>query len=343
MTIENEFDDIVIPPPPGFADIVPIHNFITSRTFPKHSSPDTNVIEYVMDEQYLIVNYLNKFHDIKYTFLMGSTPEEIEELLKLYAGDAGGQEQIKREGPQHQVTISQPFRMSVHEVTQGQFQQVLNRNPSEFKSVPSRDDTSRFPVENVRWFDAIEFCNALSQLEGLSPCYELKNPQRDAQGGITSANVTWLDSGEGYRLPTEVEWEYVCRAGTTTPFHFGTQSNGKQANVNGEFPHGTENKGPNLKRTITVGSYEKNAFGLYDMHGNVWEWCWDWRAAYYEQSPGEVAKGPLSGERRVLRGGAWNDDTGGNRCAYRDGFAPALRYHNFGFRVVCSASAAKTK
>ena len=269
------------------------------------------------------------------TFLMGSTPEEIEENLKLVGGNADWQAHIKSEGPQHQVTISQPFQMSIHEVTQGQFQQVLNRNPSSFKSVPSGDDTSRFPVENVRWFDAIEFCNALSQSEGLSPCYDLKNVERDGDGSIKSASVTWLDDGRGYRLPTEAEWEYTCRAGTTTPFHFGTQLNGKQANVNGEEPYGTTIKGPFLTRTITVGSYEKNAFGFYDMHGNVQEWCWDWHAGYYEQSPGEVMKGPVSGNLRVLRGGSLLGYCMSCRSAVRSRFNPDFRNYGLGFRVVC--------
>ncbi len=277
------------------------------------------------------------------TFLMGSTPEEIEELLKLAGGKPEWNQNIKSEGPQHPVTIGQPFRMSIHEVTQGQFQQVLNRNPSSFKTAPSGEDTSRFPVEMVRWLDAIEFCNALSQSEGLSPCYDLKNVERDGDGSIKSASVTWLDGGDGYRLPTEAEWEYACRAGTTTPFHFGTQSNGKQANVNGEEPYGTTSKGPKLGHTITVGSYARNAFGLYDMHGNVWEWCWDWSVAYYEQSPGEVMKGPLSGKERVVRGGSWSYDPGVTRSAYRGWSAPDYRNLYYGCRLVLPASGVRTR
>ena len=131
--------------------------------------------------------------------------------------------------------------MGVYEVTQGEYEKVMGVNPSSFKTV-SGQDTSRFPVEQVSWNDAVEFCQKLS-----------------AKDGVT------------YRLPTEAEWEYACRAGATTTFHFGGTLNGDKANVDGSNPYGTATKGPFLQRTTTGGSYPKNAFGLFDMHGNVWE------------------------------------------------------------------------
>jgi len=180
------------------------------------------------------------------------------------------------EYPQHRVRISQPFYMGVYEVTQQEWQTVMGSNPSHFQGDQSdvkNLDTTRFPVETVSWYDAVEFCNRLSEREGKTPCYQLSSIER-SDGAIKSAIVSFL-SGTGYRLPTEAEWEYSCRGGTTSAFHFGNVLNGTQANVDGTSPYGTSSKGPDLERTTRVGSYAGNAFGLFDMHGNVKEWCQD--------------------------------------------------------------------
>ncbi|HQU45660.1 MAG TPA: SUMF1/EgtB/PvdO family nonheme iron enzyme, partial [Pirellulales bacterium] len=209
-------------------------------------------------------------------FWMGSPESEVER---------GGGER------RHQVRITRPFYLGVYEVTQAEYKRVMGDNPSDFSSggkaavLVSGLDTRRFPVENVSWDDATDFCEKLSDRAG----------ERAA--------------GRRYRLPTEAEWEYACRAGTTTPFHFGGELSGRGANCNGNYPYGTSVKGPYLGRTTTVGSYRDraNAFGLYDMHGNVWEWCADWYdSKYYDDSAADDPQGPAAGSFRVIRGGGWD-------------------------------------
>ena len=219
---------------------------------------------------------------------------------------------------EHRVWIRKPFFLGVYEVTQAEYKRVMGTNPSYFSSAGrgkesvSGLDTSRFPVELVSWDDAAEFCRKLSSL-----------PEERA-------------ARRTYRLPTEAEWEYACRAGTTSPFHFGSQLNGEQANSDGGYPYGTTDKGPDLERTTTVGSYAPNAFSLYDMHGNVYEWCQDWYdVQYYATSPSADPKGPSSGSSRVLRGGSWGSSAWYCRSAARVRYAAGGRYDDDGFRLLC--------
>ena len=220
------------------------------------------------------------------------------------------------EGPQHLVRITRPFYFGMHQVTQEEYERVMGTNPSYFSAGGGgRDrvsgmDTRRFPVERVSWNDAVEFCRRLSALP--AEC----------------------SASRKYRLPTEAEWEYACRAGTTTAFHFGSVLNGRQANCDGNNPYGTSEKGPYLRRTTTVGSYSGNGFGLYDMHGNVWDWCADWfDEKHYANSPVDDPPGPASGSSRVLRGGSWDDYARHCRSAFRDRCAPDIRLNRLGFRL----------
>jgi len=245
---------------------------------------------------------------------------------------------------QRQVTVSS-FSMGRNAVTVGEFRRFVNatnyridteeydgglvvinedfvlKADANWKN-PYFTQGDNHPVVLVSWFDAIEYCNWLSRLEGLNPAYT-----------INGNNVTWNRNANGYRLPTEAEWEYACRAGTTTPFNTGNNITTNQANYNGNFPYNNNAKGEYRQRTTPVGSFPANAWGLHDMHGNVFEWCWDWYG-FYATGAQTNPTGAVSGENRVLRGGSWYYDGQGLRSAYRLHVIPGSRYSNIGFRVV---------
>jgi formylglycine-generating enzyme required for sulfatase activity len=210
------------------------------------------------------------------------------------------------EKPQHTVRITRPFYLGTTEVTQGQYRAITGENPSNFKG---SDD---LPVENISWNEAIAFCNKLSEREGLKPFYQFGS-------GVPSG-------GEGYRLPREAEWEYACRAGTATRFSFGDAD----ASL-GEYAWFNGNSG---SKTHPVGQKRSNAWGLFDMHGNVWEWCGDGYAAdYYKGSPTADPPGRFQAAARVIRGGSWDYYPRLCRTANRDGYAPGYRYLYLGFRL----------
>ena len=210
------------------------------------------------------------------------------------------------ESPQTQVTISKGFWMSKYEATQEAYLAVMGTNPSCFKG------DLKCPVEQVSWNDANNYCDKLND--------------RERTAGR-------LPPGYVYRLPTEAEWEYCCRAGSPTAMAFGDSLSSVQANFNGNWPYGGASKGPFLRTTSKVGSYASNAWGLYDMHGNVWEWCLDWYGAYHGGSVTDP-RGSNTGLRRVLRGGSWDYDGGSCRSADRGNDSPAYRYCGIGFRPV---------
>ncbi|GHU22904.1 hypothetical protein FACS1894172_07700 [Spirochaetia bacterium] len=223
------------------------------------------------------------------TFMMGSPAPEVNRV---------GNE------VQHKVTISRDFYMGKCEVTQKEYQEVMGTNPSHFKG-------NNLPVENVSWYDAIEYCNARSRKEGLTPAYS-----------GSGASISWNRNANGYRLPTEAEWEYACRAGTSTPYSSGSSVDSvgwDWGNSGGE--------------THPVGTKQANAWGLHDMHGNVWEWCWDWYGDYSTSSQTDPT-GAASGTNRVLRGGSWFNIARYLRSANRGYYTPTSRYYNLGFRVV---------
>jgi len=229
-------------------------------------------------------------------FMMGSR-DSVEEVTGKGSAHSG---HFTDEYPQHRVKITNGFYMGTTEVTQFQYEEIMNNNPSHFKGQNN-------PVEKVSWNDAVEFCRELSKEEGRT-----------------------------YRLPTEAEWEYACRAGTTTPFYTGETISTDQANYNGNYIYGNGIKGVYRQRTTEVGSFQPNAFGLYDMHGNVMEWCQDWYGEnYYTVSPTSDPQGPSSGSYRVLRGGSWNGDTRYCRSAFRNWTEPGNRLYNaIGFRIL---------
>ncbi len=228
------------------------------------------------------------------TFLMGAAPGD----------DAAEQD----ERPQHEVVLTRSFLIGQFEVTQEQYERVTGENPSWFRPggegadrLGSWSDTSRFPVESVSWTEAVAFCEALSALP----------EERRA--------------GRRYRLPTEAEWEYACRAGTTTRFAFGDAFRPRFANMNEV-----------RDRPVEVGSYPPNDFGLFDMHGNVLEWCHDWHSdTYYAESPRVDPLGPEQpdADHRVLRGGGWAFEAAS--CSFRDRIPTQLKGASHGFRVVC--------
>jgi eukaryotic-like serine/threonine-protein kinase len=233
------------------------------------------------------------------------------------------------EKPQHQVTI-QPFYMGKYAATQAQWKAVaqLPKIERDIDPDPSYFKGDNRPVENVLWLDVVEFCARLSQ-----------------------------KTGRNYRLPSEAQWEYACRAGTETPFHFGETITTDLANYDGNYTYANAPKGKYRQETVDVGSYPPNAFGLYEMHGNVWEWCADpWHSNYqgaptdgsvwdekendnrYQNSVDLLVMSRNDDRSRLLRGGSWYIAPRYSRSALRNYYAPDTRNYHFGFRFVCVAA-----
>jgi formylglycine-generating enzyme required for sulfatase activity len=241
-------------------------------------------------------------------FLMGSSPDDDEAL--------------SCEKPQHQVTISKPFELAIHTVTQGQYRAVTGQSPSHF------DGDDWRPVEKVSWFDAVEFCNAFSRKEQRTPFYEI----RDAKPYPMVTVPNW--NANGYRLPTEAEWEYACRAGSEMPYPFLFETApGKCAWISG-YAGG---------KTHPVGLNEPNSFGLYDMLGNVYQWCWDVYGQYQSSHAVDPCGPSQDTERneRVNRGTCCYSSSEHCRSAYRGpsgGHLAHTRHNTLGFRLAAALS-----
>ena len=231
---------------------------------------------------------------------------------------------------QHSVTLSS-FYLSKYELTQGEYQAVMGANPSTFAG-------DGLPVDSISWLDAVAYCNARSEAEGLTPVY-----------AVDGAMVTWDRSANGYRLPTEAEWEFACRAGTDTPFNTQTSISAEEANYYGHYPYEIEDNyfsqgnlttqpGQYRQTTVAVDSFLPNGNGLYNMHGNVSEWVWDYYGDYPTEEQTDPT-GPDSGTLRVYRGGGWNDFAKNMRSAYRATLAPDKSSFNIGLRLARNAKA----
>ncbi|HKB05484.1 MAG TPA: formylglycine-generating enzyme family protein [Gemmataceae bacterium] len=234
-------------------------------------------------------------------FTMGSPPTESERRP--------GEDQVE-------VTLTKGFWMAKYETTQGQWKRVVGKLPGDLTAeLPEGDD---YPVGNVNFPESEAFCRKLTE---------------------QARNAGDLPKDWEFRLPTEAQWEYACRAGTTTATSFGDKLSRKQANFQGK-PYNGADEGPSLKRAAKVGSYPANPWGLHDMHGNVYEWCRDW---YHPRLPGGTdpdlydvkgTKNRTGDYSRVRRGGGWTDDGWPCRSAFRVRFEPERRYDHIGFRVV---------
>jgi formylglycine-generating enzyme required for sulfatase activity len=232
----------------------------------------------------------------KGTFVMGSPESE---------------EGRQMDETQHEVTISKDYYLGVTEVTQGQYQKVMGNNPSYFqKRVIGKSDSSMYPVEQVSWEDAVEFCKKLSDL-----------PEEKKAVRV-------------YRLPTEAEWEYACRAGSKAAYSFGANSESL-----GDYAWFVDDFRIQIH---PVGEKKANAWGLYDMHGNVWEWCSDWYGEYPKSAVSDPV-GPKEGLIRVNRGGSWDDKAAVCRSAFRLGRVPSFRNGDLGFRVALSSESETPK
>jgi formylglycine-generating enzyme required for sulfatase activity len=252
-------------------------------------------------------------------FMMGSSPEEIAQALGSAGDDKLWQETINSEGPRYNVVLTKATYIGVHEVTQGQFAQVMGRNPSRFgpmgasKDVIADLDTSNFPVEKVSWDEATRFCIELSEVQSLA-------------------------EDNAYRLLTDAEWEFACRAGTTTEYWIG-ENEQERLQTAWIYENSSE-------RTHAVGELKENPFGLYDVHGNVWEWVQDaWDPTFYDQRQGQLAVDPIkpsvAGAPHVTRGGCWSSSIASSRSASRSPETAAYSGTLIGFRVSLAVEAVR--
>ena len=278
---------------------------------------------------------------------------EIKEIEKVPSGfvyipegsfKMGSEKGNTENKPVHEVKISKGFYMGKYEVTQEEYSFIMGSNPSEFSSGAAEGESQELrPVENVSWYDALVYCNKRSLAEGLTPCYTIKNSTDPEDWGAvpTSSDSSWNEvickwDANGYRLPTEAEWEYAARAGDNTVDSLTYSGTSSESNLE-EYAWYSGNSG---QKSHEVGTKKTNAYGLYDVSGNVWEWCWNWFTEKYdtEKESGSDPKGASSGGYRVYRGGSWIHSASLASVSFRDYGNPYYRGYYLGFRVVRASS-----
>jgi formylglycine-generating enzyme required for sulfatase activity len=234
------------------------------------------------------------------------------------------------ERPVHTVTLT-GFYMGKYPVTQAQYQAVMGSNPSRFSSDPASGEVQgNRPVECVSWYDTIEFCNALSIQEGLNPYYTIDKVNKDPNNTSSSDRMKWTvtcnSTANGYRLPTEAQWEYAAKGGNGTPGNY-TYSGSNTVDDVAWYYDNSDSK------THEVGKKQPNGLGIYDMSGNVWEWCWDWYGGYSSEAQTDP-QGAAAGDGRVERGGSWGSNASYTRSVVRYDIYPYLSHSSYGFRLV---------
>ena len=276
----------------------------------------------------------------------GETQEERFVLIPAGTFQMGSIDGYDDNKPVHVVTITKPFYMGKYEVTQAEYEKYCSYTGTDSPS-SSYGDGDNYPAYYVSWYDALVYCNKRSIAEGLTPCYSIKDSTNPEEWG--ELPTAWDDplrdtwdvatcdfNANGYRLPTEAEWEYAARAGDNTVDSL-TYSGTSDVNKLGDYAWYYDNLNGT---THEVGTKKANAFGLYDMSGNVYEWCWNWLTSEYDENTegGDNTTGSSAGSFRVCRGGGWIDGSGGCTVSFRLENSPGSRGSFLGFRVVRASS-----